>query len=145
MHRSLAILLLFQLASSVVAFQTLGSKQAATGGRRPVPKIHRRLPNEVDCTTSSEDEWDESCNQFADEDDENAFNGETYIFSNSNVEHANRSNSGAGAIVFAALALIAGAALIATRLRRDRQEEDTTTDFIEIRCIPHHPCGSALA
>ena len=74
MNRSLAaILLLFQLASTAVAFQTLGSRQAATGrGRRPMPKLFQRNLKEVDCTTSSEDEWDESCFEDADAEDADA-------------------------------------------------------------------------
>ena len=78
MNRSLAaILLLFQLASTAVAFQTLGSRQAVTGrGRRPMPKLFQRNLKEVDCTTSSEDEWDESCFEDADAVDEDADAGE---------------------------------------------------------------------
>mmetsp|Transcript_968 Transcript_968/g.2272 ORF Transcript_968/g.2272 Transcript_968/m.2272 type:complete len:188 (-) Transcript_968:10-573(-) len=181
-HRSLAIIL-FQLASSAVSFQTLGSKQAAATGRgrrpmSPMPKLFQRKlkKNEVDCTTSSEDEWDESCFENADEydseaseyeseasdnaeyDSENEGVYEAYISSSevadiSSIDQAAESSnsSKAGLIVpsvFAALALIVGAALIVTRLRRNQQDEghggNAATDFIEIRCIPHdYPCGPA--
>ncbi|EJK51836.1 hypothetical protein THAOC_28958, partial [Thalassiosira oceanica] len=159
-HRSLAIIL-FQLASSAVSFQTLGSKQAAATGRgrrpmSPMPKLFQRKlkKNEVDCTTSSEDEWDESCFENADEyeseaseyeseaseyeseaseyeseasdnaeyDSENEGVYEAYISSSevadiSSIDQAAESSnsSKAGLIVpsvFAALALIVGAALI---------------------------------